>query len=84
MCTHRHIATYEDHCINKVYSHRNVQPKDRPKFCVIVKTLCVKNEEVFYKGQDEIHTNLGDILTSSFNSYKDLQLTYCSNYNTVI
>ena len=81
---YRHIASYEDHCINKVYAYRNVRPKDRPRFCVIVRTLCAKNEEVFYKDQDEIHTNLGDTLTSSFNSYKDLQLTYCSNYNNVI
>ena len=56
-----------------------MRPKDRPRFCVIVKILCAKDEEIFCEAQDEVLTNLGDTLTASFNSYKDLQLTYCNN-----
>ena len=55
-------------------------PKDRPKFSVIIKRLCAKDEEILHNDdKEETCTSLGDVLTASFNSYRDLQLTYCSN-----
>ena len=44
-----------------------------------MKRLCVKDEEILWKDEDEMHTSLGDVLTTSVNLYKDLQLTYYNN-----
>ena len=55
-------------------------PKDRPKFSVIIKRLSTKDEEILHNDdREETYTSLGDVLTASFNLYKDLQLTYSSN-----
>ena len=64
-----------------LYICRNVCPKERPRFSVIIKRLCAKDEEILHDDDDkeETCTNLGDVLTASFDLYKDLQLTYCSN-----
>ena len=53
-----------------------MRPKERPKFSVILKKLCVKEEEILNTDQEETRTNLGDALTTSSDLYKTLQLTY--------
>jgi len=55
---------------------RNMRPKERPKFSVILKKLSVKDEEILHTNQGETRTKLGDALTSSSDLYKTLQLTY--------
>ena len=55
-----------------------MRPKERPKFSVILRKLCVKDEEILYTDQEEMCTSLGDALTSSSDLYKTLQLTYCN------